>query len=114
MPAFRQTSSTVVPSSACFNMNAICCSLNLLFLQVIKDIFARLFLKCLHHWHMPGRIKPLSIIERRTDHHLRWAWTCKARSERKLKRSRKRYSAYCHSFIISDCCGTQSAKDNTI
>jgi hypothetical protein len=28
MPAFRQTSSTAVPSSACFNMNAICCSLN--------------------------------------------------------------------------------------
>lgn len=29
MPAFRHTSSTVVPSSACLRMNAICCSLNL-------------------------------------------------------------------------------------
>ena len=30
MPALRQTSSAVAPSSACFNMNAIYCSLNLL------------------------------------------------------------------------------------
>lgn len=29
MPALRQTSSTVVPSSVCFSMKAICCSLNL-------------------------------------------------------------------------------------
>jgi len=29
IPALRQTSSTVVPSSNCFNMKAICCSLNL-------------------------------------------------------------------------------------
>lgn len=28
MPAFRQTSSTTVPSSACFKMNAICRSVN--------------------------------------------------------------------------------------
>src|SRR5260370_656981 len=28
MPALRQTSSTVVPSSACRKMKAICCSLN--------------------------------------------------------------------------------------
>lgn len=29
MPAFRHTSSTVAPPSACLRMNAICCSLNL-------------------------------------------------------------------------------------
>jgi hypothetical protein len=28
MPAFRHTSSTRVPSSACRKVNAICCSLN--------------------------------------------------------------------------------------
>lgn len=31
MPAFRQTSSTIVLSSACLSMNTICCSLNLAF-----------------------------------------------------------------------------------
>src|SRR5258706_15739670 len=32
MPILRQTSATVIPSSACFNANAICSSVNLLFL----------------------------------------------------------------------------------
>ena len=35
-PALRQTSSTVLPSSACRKMKAICCSLN-------RDLYTRYF-----------------------------------------------------------------------